>query len=128
MYAPTEALRALPAVSSAAIRTRLAYTTARGITVRRYQPSEQQAWDEFVRQGKNTSFMFLRGYMDYHQDRFLDHSLMLYRDRTLLGLLPANRSSDSRVASHDGLTYGGLVLKRDATLLETAELLRAALE
>jgi hypothetical protein len=46
--------------------------------------------------------------MDYHSDRFSDHSLMCYRDGRLYALLPANEKGDTLV-SHGGLTYGGLV-------------------
>jgi hypothetical protein len=47
--------------------------------------------------------------MDYHSDRFRDHSLMVYRDGRLYALLPANQKDDTLV-SHGGLTYGGLVM------------------
>ncbi|MDT0559246.1 GNAT family N-acetyltransferase [Ichthyenterobacterium sp. W332] len=47
--------------------------------------------------------------MDYHSDLFSDHSLLIYKDKTLLGLLPANLK-DGKLYSHQGLTYGGLIL------------------
>jgi len=47
--------------------------------------------------------------MDYHADRFVDHSLMVYRNGSLYALLPANASGDA-IVSHGGLTYGGLVM------------------
>ena len=48
--------------------------------------------------------------MDYHQDRFEDFSLMVYRNEKLIALLPAH-TLDAVVYSHQGLTYGGLVFK-----------------
>ena len=47
--------------------------------------------------------------MDYHADRFPDHSLLV-RDpeRRLVGVLPAHATGD-RIDSHRGLSYGGLV-------------------
>ena len=47
--------------------------------------------------------------MDYHSDRFEDFSLLIYKDEELVGLLPANRKGN-KVYSHQGLTYGGVVL------------------
>lgn len=46
--------------------------------------------------------------MDYHQDRFKDHSLMIFKGDTLIALLPANILGDV-LYSHQGLTYGGLI-------------------
>lgn len=77
--------------------------------VQRYRPEFKPAWDEFVRGSKNGTFLFLRDYMDYHSDRFADHSLVL-RDAgdACVALLPANRA-DHVVTSHAGLTYGGFI-------------------
>jgi len=47
--------------------------------------------------------------MEYHSDRFTDASLLVYKTKKLVALLPANRLED-RVYSHQGLTYGGLVV------------------
>lgn len=76
----------------------------------RYTPSHQPAWDQFVRGSKNGTFLFYRAYMDYHADRFTDHSLLLYRKGQLAALFPANEKERS-IISHGGLTYGGLVTK-----------------
>ncbi|WP_411893735.1 GNAT family N-acetyltransferase [Winogradskyella sp. A2] len=46
--------------------------------------------------------------MDYHNDRFTDYSLLIYKDEKLLAVLPANINNDS-VYSHQGLSYGGLI-------------------
>lgn len=50
--------------------------------------------------------------MDYHSDRFEDHSLMYFDDKgKLLALLPANQRGDA-FYSHQGLTYGGFILHK----------------
>ncbi len=77
--------------------------------VRRYTAADQAAWDEFVQSSKNGWFLFERSYMDYHADRFADHSLLVYDDKDrLIALLPANQRGTTLV-SHGGLTYGGLI-------------------
>ena len=65
-------------------------------------------WNRFVGGSKNGTFLFDRRFMDYHSDRFADHSLLVFRDDRLYALLPANEKGDTLV-SHGGLTYGGLV-------------------
>ena len=45
--------------------------------IHRYEPTDKTSWDKFVQGSKNGTFLFLRDYMDYHSDRFDDHSLMV---------------------------------------------------
>lgn len=89
----------------------------------RYSPLLKQEWDSFVDKSKNGTFLFKRDFMDYHADRFPDHSLMLYRDGKLFALLPAT-ASGTRIFSHSGLTYGGLIVDRKATGSEILFLLK----
>jgi hypothetical protein len=78
--------------------------------IARYERQGQAAWDDFVRASRNGTFLFERGYMDYHADRFADHSLFIHDDRGgLAALLPANESGEA-FSSHGGLTYGGFVV------------------
>lgn len=49
--------------------------------------------------------------MEYHNDRFQDFSLMIFKGNVLVGILPAH-VSDNQVFSHKGLSYGGLVVSR----------------
>jgi len=81
------------------------------VAVHRYEPSQASAWDEFVDIAKNATFLFRRGYMDYHADRFRDHSLLFFLDGKIVGLLPANER-DGELHSHSGLTYGGVVSEK----------------
>lgn len=88
--------------------------------IKRYTASCQMQWNEFVKGAKNSTFLFDRNYMDYHSDRFEDHSLMVYRKGALYALLPANISGDY-VYSHQGLTYGGLIMSKKACASEVLE-------
>src|SRR5216683_5790986 len=75
----------------------------------RYRPEQIVAWNDFIKASKNGTFLFDRGYLDYHADRFRDHSLLVFdtRDR-LRAVLPAHET-DGNLVSHGGLTYGGLI-------------------
>ena len=81
------------------------------MVVRRYTPERAEEWNRFVAASKNGTFLFDRRFMDYHADRFCDHSLLVFRDSQLYALLPANAVGDTLV-SHGGLTYGGLLMSR----------------
>lgn len=78
------------------------------ITIHRYNPADATAWDAFIEASKNGIFMFKRGYMDYHSDRFTDHSLLFYNDEELVALLPISQHGNE-FRSHGGLTYGGTI-------------------
>lgn len=79
-----------------------------------YQSDLRPQWDAFVAAAKNGHFMHQRGYMEYHADRFVDHSLVILDDaRKIWGLFPAC-SRDGVLHSHQGLTFGGMILSADA--------------
>ena len=65
--------------------------------------------------------------MDYHSDRFKDFSLFIYRNEKLVALLPANIEDDI-LYSHQGLTYGGLILKTNEKTKHIALYLSAVLK
>ncbi|TNJ43585.1 FemAB family protein [Tamlana fucoidanivorans] len=76
----------------------------------KYNSSYYDQWNRFVENSKNGTFLFHRDFMEYHQDRFDDFSLLVYRVQKLVAVFPAN-IVDNGVYSHQGLTYGGLVFE-----------------
>ena len=82
--------------------------------IERYTPGKEAEWNSFVDSSRNGTFLHKRGYMDYHANRFADHSLMFYRGEELVAILPAH-IKDETFCSHNGLTYGGLLLTNSAT-------------
>lgn len=81
-----------------------------GYVVSRYTSDARAEWQAFVSASRNGTFLFDRDFMEYHADRFTDHSLMV-RDAAgaLVAVMPANVAGDV-LTSHAGLTYGGLVI------------------
>lgn len=98
------------------------------ISAARYTEDKSKEWDDFVRTSRNGTFLLLRGYMDYHSDRFRDCSLMFSDEKgKLIAVLPAN-ISEGVLYSHQGLTYGGLLVSQRltaATVLEVFEAMNA---
>lgn len=84
------------------------------IEIRRYTPQDAGEWNCFVENSRQGTFLFDRNYMDYHQDRFHDHSLMIYNKSQLIAILPANENAKTLI-SHQGLTYGGLLTSQKVT-------------
>ena len=96
------------------------------IKIERYTSERMQEWNLFNKTSKNSLFLFDRNYMDYHSDRFMDHSLMFFKEELLVALLPMNEK-DGEFISHGGLTYGGFIVDdkmKQSTMLECVELLK----
>lgn len=99
------------------------------ISVRRFQPKAAQEWDDFAAASNNGTLFHSRKFLAYHPPgRFEDHSLMLYQDRKLVGLLPASPQGKGILTSPYGASVGGLVLPPGAgaaLVLESVESLQA---
>jgi len=113
------------------------------MTIIPYSVYRRETWDAFVEMSKNGTFLLKRGFMDYHSDRFFDCSLFIYAGispddefkekslttKDLVAVFPANWDKDSRtVYSHQGLTYGGLVVLPDVTQKEVMDMMQAILQ
>ena len=78
------------------------------ILIKRYTDDMVNLWNQFNKDSKNSLFMFDRKYMDYHSDRFKDHSLLFYDEDKLIAILPLSEHGEE-LKSHGGLTYGGFI-------------------
>jgi hypothetical protein len=66
--------------------------------------------------------------MEYHSDRFDDFSiLVLDKKQKIKAILPANKLGNT-LYSHQGLTYGGLVLQQKTKLQDVVEMLKMVLQ
>ncbi len=79
------------------------------VSVLRYHAEDKKVWNEWVAHSPTATFLFNRNFMDYHADRFQDHSTLLFFENELVAVFPANEKGDT-ICSHSGLTYGGLAL------------------
>ena len=102
--------------------------------IKRYTPSDKKIWDQYVDKARNATFLFYRDYMDYHADRFHDHSLLFYKGNHLHSILPAHDKEEAigkeslekqkLFCSHLGLTYGGLVMDKDVIAADVVTLFK----
>nr|WP_315207153.1 GNAT family N-acetyltransferase [uncultured Flavobacterium sp.] len=95
-------------------------------SVKQYQESDYINWNAFIGQAKNANFLFHRDFMEYHKERFEDFSLMVFEDKKLVAVLPANKAG-AIVFSHQGLTYGGLVCNEQSKLTTVINTFRSVL-
>lgn len=91
------------------------------ISIKVYNDNFKSEWDSFIDVSKNSTFLFKRDFMDYHSDKFKDHSLLVYKNSELIALFPLN-INEGKVYSHQGLTYGGVIVKDDIKFVKFLEL------
>lgn len=97
-----------------------------GIAAAPYDPASTAAWNALNAGASAGHFLFNRGFMDYHADRFADASLVFERDGAPVAILPANRDG-GRLHSHQGLTFGGIVHAPGLALEDVQAILDATL-
>lgn len=112
------------------------------MTIIPYSINRKETWDAFVELSKNGTFLLKRNFMDYHSDRFFDCSLLIYSGispdgefkekslttKDLVAVFPANWDKEQQtVYSHQGLTYGGLVVLPEVTQKEVMDMMQAIL-
>ena len=83
------------------------------IQVQKYHLENTAEWNAFVKQSVNGSFLLERDFMDYHQERFEDHSLMMFIEGQLMCCIPAH-VKEGVFYSHRGLSYAGLIISAAA--------------
>lgn len=65
--------------------------------------------------------------MEYHNHKFQDYSLLVFKNKKLVAVLPANKL-DNVVYSHQGLTYGGLVILKTLKIQSIIQVFKAVLK
>ena len=95
-------------------------------TIKQYESKDYESWNSFVGKAKNGTFLFHRDFMEYHNDRFRDYSLIVLDNEKWVAVLPANVVGNE-VFSHQGLTYGGLVYNEKLKLAAVIETFKSIL-
>lgn len=94
-----------------------------GIVVEKYTAEKSVLWNNFNEHSKNGLFFFNRGFLEYHADRFTDHSLVVYRKNKIVAIFPASENG-KEISSHGGLTFGSLVLSFEIKASEVISILK----
>jgi len=88
-----------------------------------FEPRWRQDWDAVVERSRNGHFLFRRDYLEYHADRFPGASYLFRENGRWIGAIPGHDLPDGGWATHHGLTFGGLVVARDARSSQIRDML-----
>ena len=84
--------------------------------IEKYDSRFQDFWDAFIEKAINASFQFKRDFINYHGEKFVDNSLMIFEKEELVACI-AGHAVGSEFHSHQGLSFGGILLKKDNIFL-----------
>jgi len=89
--------------------------------IKLYSSEYKSQWDGFVSESKNGTFLLYRDFIEYHGSRFNDYSLMFYEADVLVAIMPGHMS-ERIYYSHQGLTYGGLIMSSQTTTVNLLDI------
>ena len=92
--------------------------------IEKYTATDAALWDDIVLKSKNHTFFFFRSYIDYHVDRFFDHSLIIYKKDIPVAVFPAIENGNE-INSYKGLTFGGLLYVKELKQVAILQLFAA---
>lgn len=81
--------------------------------IRKYSDSDRITWNEFLLTCKNYHFMFNRDFIEYHSDRFEDHSLIVLDEKDRVACLLPGNIKNGVFYTHQGLTFGGFLINKN---------------
>lgn len=94
------------------------------VEIIQYHNEKKNDWDQLVKRSKNGTFLHLRDYMDYHSERFRDHSFLIYRKGKLVSVFPGNIVGKTYY-THQGLSYGGLIFIAKLSQVDVLQIFEA---
>ncbi|MHD0319369.1 GNAT family N-acetyltransferase [Fusobacterium sp. THCT1E2] len=87
----------------------------------KYENKYKEEWNQFINISKNGTFLLNRDYMEYHSDRFPDHSYIFLDEKDKISALIPGTIKDEIFYTHRGLTYGGLILDKNSKMIDVLE-------
>ena len=95
----------------------------------KYIPRYLNSWNDLVENSKNSTFLLNRNFIEYHKDKFLDYSLVVIdKKNKMVACLAANYLNSREIESHSGLSYGGIVFRKDVTLNNSLIIVKSILK
>lgn len=93
------------------------------ITLEKYENAFHKKWDLLIDSSKNGLFFFKRNFLEYHKDRFTDHSLVFLKGEEVVAVFPASEK-ESTIISHGGLTFGSLIISKTVKTTEVIDIFK----
>lgn len=86
------------------------------LSIEKFNSENEERWDNFIaKDSVNGTFLHSRKFLNYHEDRFVDHSLLIKKNTNIVSVIPACEiiEDSKRVFySHKGSTFGGIVINK----------------
>lgn len=99
------------------------------IALKRYSPELKADWTRVLDAARNGILLFERDFIEYHGDRFHDFSYVIYLNGRPVALFPAAVIGEgNHIVSHPGLTFGGVVFRKDLRGQDAIEIVDALLD
>ena len=96
------------------------------ITIDRYNDDFLNEWEEIVHNSNNGTLFHTRKFLSYHsKDKFIDHSLIFYKNNKPLSVFPAveiTAVNKKSLVSHPGASMGSFVTPEDLSFSDALEL------
>ena len=93
---------------------------------RRYNKNDEALWDKFVSDSNNGTIFHLRKFLNYHpKDKFVDHSILIIKNKKLFSVFPAAErvvSNQKVLVSHPGSSVGSFVIPENLSIANSIEL------
>ena len=94
----------------------------------KYNKNDETTWDKFVSTSNNGTIFHLRKFLNYHsEDRFVDHSLLISKNKKLFSVFPAAEKvilDRKFLVSHPGSSVGSFVIPENLSIANSIELVR----
>ena len=96
------------------------------ITVRKYNSSDLQIWDEFVENSNNGTIFHSRKFLCYHsKERFIDNSLIFEKKGKIISIFPGalkQKGDRTSLISHPGSSMGSCVVPKNLAFVDALKL------
>ena len=93
---------------------------------RKYSKNDELVWDKFVSDSNNGTIFHLRKFLNYHsKDKFVDHSILISKNKKLFSVFPAAEqvvSNQKFLVSHPGSSVGSFVIPQNLSIANSIEL------
>jgi len=87
------------------------------LIIEKFNMKDEEKWDSFIEKNSvNGTFLHSRKFLNYHKDRFKDHSLLIKKGESIVAVIPACEIVENNTKifySHKGSTFGGIIVSKD---------------
>lgn len=84
--------------------------------IEKFSPENEDKWDDFIlKDSVNGTFLNSRKFLNYHKDKYNDHSLFIKKGENIVALIPACEIVENKkrvLYSHKGSTFGGVIINK----------------